>query len=217
METEMSNCFESVIFDLGGVLYGVDPPRSLRALEGLKTGLSERLPRAKPQDAGRPAYDTLTDAYQRGSLTTAEFRHGLRGLVGAEISDERLDEAWNAMLLGLFPDSLDIAATLRRHVRLALLSNTNALHLAFLSGECRGLFELFERCFFSHELGLAKPDPECFAEVCRAVAFDPRRTLFIDDCPRNVEAARGLGMRALLILPEQRRSQMQALCAEIGR
>jgi 2-haloacid dehalogenase len=48
----------------------------------------------------------------------------------------------------------------------------------------------------SGEVGMAKPDPEIFHELCRRFGLRPESTLFIDDRAANVDAARRLGFTA---------------------
>jgi 2-haloacid dehalogenase len=45
--------------------------------------------------------------------------------------------------------------------------------------------------------GVAKPDPRVFELLLDRFGLDAARTLFIDDSPKNVAAARGVGMQAL--------------------
>lgn len=59
-----------------------------------------------------------------------------------------------------------------------------------------GYGDLFDDCFYSYELGLAKPDPAYFAAVLERLALPGDRVLFVDDNAANVEAARSVGLRA---------------------
>jgi 2-haloacid dehalogenase len=45
--------------------------------------------------------------------------------------------------------------------------------------------------------GVAKPDPRVYELLLDRFGLDAARTLFIDDSPKNVAAARGVGMQAL--------------------
>jgi 2-haloacid dehalogenase len=59
----------------------------------------------------------------------------------------------------------------------------------------------FLRCFdgtvVSGFEGVAKPDPRVFELVLERFNLDPARTLFVDDSRVNVEAARGVRLRAV--------------------
>lgn len=45
--------------------------------------------------------------------------------------------------------------------------------------------------------GVAKPDPKVFELLLERFSLNPATTLFIDDSPKNVAAARGVGMQAM--------------------
>jgi len=51
----------------------------------------------------------------------------------------------------------------------------------------------FRGVLLSGEVGVAKPDPEIFDELCRRFDLRPESTIFIDDKAANVDAARALG------------------------
>lgn len=55
---------------------------------------------------------------------------------------------------------------------------------------------LLEEVVVSGDEGVIKPDPRIFEILIARAALDPARTLFIDDSPRNVEAAARLGFEA---------------------
>jgi len=54
----------------------------------------------------------------------------------------------------------------------------------------------FDGVLLSGEVGMAKPDPEIFDELCRRFGLRPESTVFIDDRAANVDAARALGFPA---------------------
>lgn len=54
---------------------------------------------------------------------------------------------------------------------------------------------LFEKCIFSAACGMTKPNREIFAHMCRVCALKPEETVFIDDNPKNIQAAEAFGIR----------------------
>ena len=60
-----------------------------------------------------------------------------------------------------------------------------------------GYDELLDGCFFSCDLGAAKPQPEFFRLVLDRLGVEPQQALFVDDNPVNVAEADALGLRAL--------------------
>lgn len=55
-----------------------------------------------------------------------------------------------------------------------------------------------ERRFVSSDHHLLKPEHEIYELFCKTYGLEPASCVFIDDNPPNVEAARRLGMRALV-------------------
>jgi putative hydrolase of the HAD superfamily len=81
--------------------------------------------------------------------------------------------------------------------RVALLSNTNAVH--WQRNNVAGVLDpLFDHAFLSFRTGLLKPDAESFGQVFNHYSRMPNEILFLDDNPLNVEAARTIGVRACL-------------------
>ena len=101
------------------------------------------------------------------------------------------------MLRDAIPETVEILADLRaRHHRLVALTNWSAETFPV----ARRRFEFldwFEDIVVSGEVKLAKPDPRIFRLALERNRLSPATTLFIDDSPRNVEAARALGVTAV--------------------
>ncbi|MBY0361159.1 MAG: HAD family phosphatase [Phreatobacter sp.] len=57
--------------------------------------------------------------------------------------------------------------------------------------------ESFSGLVLSADVGINKPDQRIYAILCERHALAPQACLFIDDSPRNVEAARAFGMDAV--------------------
>ena len=54
---------------------------------------------------------------------------------------------------------------------------------------------LFEAAYYSHEIGLRKPDPNVFRYVLDRHGLVAQETLFIDDSLQHIEGARSLGLK----------------------
>jgi len=81
-------------------------------------------------------------------------------------------------------------------LRLAMLSNTTGDEVGSW-GAC-ALNGLFDTVVFSHEAGLAKPDPEIYLLACRRLGVEPARALFVGDGMSNeLAGAAGVGMTPL--------------------
>ncbi|MCX6129696.1 MAG: HAD family phosphatase [Proteobacteria bacterium] len=186
---------DAIIFDLGGVLLNID----YRATE-----------LAMQQLLGLKAHDTyqshkqsrLFDELETGRLGIDEFYHKLREVSGRELKPSAIDQAWNAMLGELPLQRMQWIKKLGKQKRLFLLSNTNLIHkkafdeIAHRTLQGSSFDQYFERAYYSHELGLRKPDLAVFQHVLEHNQLQPDRTLFIDDVLVNVEGARRAGLHA---------------------
>ncbi|MDP2906638.1 MAG: HAD-IA family hydrolase [Nanoarchaeota archaeon] len=61
-----------------------------------------------------------------------------------------------------------------------------------------GLDNYFVRAFFSHKLGVAKPDKKFFVAAIKSIGVSPSEILFIDDKKSNINAAQDLGLQTVL-------------------
>lgn len=57
--------------------------------------------------------------------------------------------------------------------------------------------KLFDYCSYSFHEGHLKPEPEAFYVILSALRTKAEETVFIDDMPKNVEAAAKLGMTGI--------------------
>ncbi|NLE89134.1 MAG: HAD family phosphatase [Myxococcales bacterium] len=187
--------WDAVIFDLGGVLLNLDYSATTEAFQRLAG-------RELPGFYSKARQAELFDRFERGELDAAQFRDALRRALETECLDAELDAAWNALLGEVPGRNVELLLRLRETHRVYLLSNTNELHLADFAarferdhGPVHGPWSaLFHKDYYSHLIGLRKPDRAVFDHVVRAEGLDPRRTLFIDDNWHNVLGARDAGL-----------------------
>ncbi len=188
---------DAVIFDLGGVLLNLDYDRTVRALSALGANDARELySRTKQID--------LFDRFERGEVSSPDFRRELKAHLGTNAPDAALDAAWNALLLDVPDETVALLKRLKKTRRTFLLSNTNEIHLSgFLRdfaqrhGSRHGEFDaLFERAHYSHLMGMRKPEARIFEHLVGEHSLERKRTLFIDDNEHNVRAAREVGLLA---------------------
>jgi putative hydrolase of the HAD superfamily len=92
---------------------------------------------------------------------------------------------------------VEFIATLRPHYKIALLSNS-FLGVREREQERYHFQEMADLIVYSHEVGLAKPDPRIYELACNRLGLLPHETLFLDDYEPNVIAAREFGLQAIL-------------------
>ena len=197
-----SQNIETIIFDFGGVVLDIDPQITIKELQ--KLGFKEV---AKTQS--KEFIEDIIRKFERGIYTPEVFRNRLRAFLDLDITDQQLDDAWNALLYDIPAERIEILEQVKKNYKMLLLSNSNEIHYDLYVRDLQLRFgyrefdELFHKAYFSFDLHLSKPDPEVFEFVIYQHDLDPSKTLFIDDNEMNIEAASKLGLRTyLLIKPE---------------
>jgi 2-haloacid dehalogenase len=188
-ETPSAGPPTSVVFDLGGVLVDWDPRYLYRQL----------LPADEVEDfldeVDFMAWNHRADAGGRWADAVAE--HAERFPHRAELL-AAYPARFRESLRGEVPGSVELLRDLHRAgIRLFALTNWSAETFP----QARAMFaflSLFEDVVVSGEERLTKPDLAVFRLVLDRHHLDPARTAFVDDSPRNVAAAAGAGMHAVL-------------------
>ena len=181
---------KNIIFDWGGVLIHLDKTRCTEAFRKLGVEVSDELTNPYGQRAD------LMD-FEKGLMTIEEFYNTVCRIYSPELTDDQIDSAWNALLLDIPTYKLDMLLELKKHYRLFLLSNTNALH--WMEGRKRFDYqghraeEFFDQIFLSHEIHELKPSAEAFLKVAQMANIKPEETLFIDDLETSCKSAEALG------------------------
>ena len=180
----------AVIFDLGGVLIDWNPRYLYRKVFGADTTAMEHFLANictsdwnEQQDAGRPFADAVRLLSQQHPEHAAHIA--------------LYDTRWPEMLAGAIEPTVQLLSALRgRGVPLYALTNWS--HEKFPVAKQR--FEFlgwFEHILVSGEVRLKKPDRRIFELLLERIGRRAEETLFIDDSPKNVAAARQLGMQAV--------------------
>lgn len=121
---------------------------------------------------------------------------GRLGLDEAD-TDELIREMWDAYCGELDRELFDYFVSLRANCKIGILSNSG-------DGARReeqrrfGFQDVTDDIVYSHEVGLAKPDPKIYALTSDRLGVLPDEIVFLDDLETNVQAARELGWHALV-------------------
>ncbi len=188
----MERVIKNIVFDLGGVIMTLDPAEALRRFKALGLSDAERYLDSYTQSG-------IFGNLEEGKITAEDFRSKLSSLTGHELTFDECKHAWLGYRKDVPQRNLDLLKELRaKGYRLILLSNTNpfmmdwALSCEF-DGKGSSLNDYFDALYLSYRLGIMKPAPDFFRQVLDNENILPEETLFVDDGPRNVEAAGKLG------------------------
>ncbi|MHA6247438.1 HAD family hydrolase [Pontibacter sp. CAU 1760] len=191
---------KNIIFDLGGVIINIDYYKSIAELQKLCRNNCDIAYSQREQSK-------LFDMFETGASSPEQFRQELREAYAISAPDEEIDAAWNAMLLDIPQERIDLLLELGKKYRLFLLSNTNAIHLIRFneivshSFTIPSLDSLFEQSYYSHLIGKRKPDALVFEEIIVQNKLQKSETLFIDDSIQHIESASKIGLQTLHLQP----------------
>jgi putative hydrolase of the HAD superfamily len=181
----------AVVFDYGMVLSGPPDPEAHAAMLRIT-----RLPLDRFESlywANRPPLD-------EGKLTGIAFWQMFLREAEINLEPGAVEELnnWDARLWTTQnPAMLAWQQQLKKHGLLtAILSNISDNVLASVEREFDWIHR-FDVLVWSYQAHMVKPDPAIYRYTLVKLGTQPEETLFLDDKPVNVEAAREVGMRAL--------------------
>ena len=190
---------KNIIFDLGNVIIDLDIPRTWQSFQHLLGDDYE----ASLKKLG--AENDIFIQYEIGRISEEEFFETLRQATDAPVSIKSLKDAWNAMLLTIPKERLEMLEALKKNYNVMLLSNTNKTHLDFVHGYLKTVYNItdfearyFHTPYYSHLINLRKPNTDIYAYVLNDANIKPEETLFFDDMPANIETAKKLGIHGIV-------------------
>lgn len=176
----------AVIFDIGRVLIRIDVSR---AMQGLAAGRS-----LSPSELWTAIEkDPRWHDWQEGRISPRDWFLHLAKRFGGHFTFEQFTEIWNRVLDPAPIHEDAFFKRLSKRYRLALLSNTDPIHVRHMEG-AYSFFAFFPVRIYSCAVGASKPDPIIYRAALRALKIQAQEAVYIDDIAAYVEAAQRLGM-----------------------
>jgi HAD superfamily hydrolase (TIGR01509 family) len=179
----------AIIFDIGRVLVQVDVAR---AMQGLASGSS-----LSPSEFWSAIEkDPSWPDWQEGRMAPRDWYLHLTKRLGGDLTFDQFTDVWNR---ALDPTPIHEGAffeELSKRYRLALLSNTDPIHVRHLEATY-SFFSYFPTRIYSCSVGASKPNPLIYGAALRTLKVSAGEALYIDDIPAYVEAAQRLGMSGI--------------------
>ena len=178
---------KNIIFDLGGVIMNLDVPRTIKAFKEI--GINNIV-----NDTGHHYQHSFFYDFEIDLIYEDQFLESLQKLSNKTAEFTEIKEAWNAMILDIPEDRIDFLKSLKENYNLFLLSNTNSIHQLKYLNDFEDKYKysfnnLFQKVYYSHEIGIRKPDEKVFQFILEDSRLIPEETLFVDDSLENINSA----------------------------
>ena len=201
-EKKILDGIKNIVFDLGGVILNIDYNKPAEAFKELGVNDFSKL-------YSKAAQDDLFNKLETGKIPQQSFFDEIRNITKLELSNEKIEHAWNTIILDFPAERIKLLEILKNNYRTFLLSNTNIIHYHYYNDifsrqyYYQNLGDIFKQAYYSHEIGLRKPGKDIYEYVLKNSQLIPQETLFLDDSVPNIESAGELGIKTFLITEEE--------------
>ncbi|WP_018526246.1 HAD family hydrolase [Alkalispirochaeta alkalica] len=169
------------IFDMGNVLsLGVDVIPAISEITGIA-----------PQELKKFGGNDFLDL-SVGTMEAEEFWQAFNHHFGTAVERDLIADCFSPLL----DRRMEALIVTLRDRGFSVVCGTNTLESHYQHHLKQGDYRVFEKVYASHHLGLVKPDPRFFLTILEDRGWQAQDTLFVDDLPENVAAARKLGITA---------------------
>jgi putative hydrolase of the HAD superfamily len=179
---------DAIAFDWGGVFTeGTFDSSAVRNLAAL-FGVSEA-------EVGAHYYPLMSEL-ERGAFDLHAFYQQFCERSGLHAPEAHFRESFLGAVRER-PGMFELVQRIPERYRVGMLSNNVPVLCDLVRNDPR--LKRIEHFVFSNEIGVRKPDARAFGKLNEALGVSPEVTVFVDDNPDNIAAARALGYHALLL------------------
>jgi putative hydrolase of the HAD superfamily len=198
---------KAILFDFWGTLVenGVwSPTKQIKNILQINLPFSEYVVRMERAMMAQK-FDSLKDAFEN---VCREF--------GVECSSERMEQLigmWNKswMLAKPYDDVLFALQTLKKNYRLVLISNTDAFSIQRVLEKFK-MNDLFEKKYFSYEVGMIKTDKNFLKLVLDDLNLSVEECILVgDSLQSDIQPAEKMGMKAVLVDRKESRAHSPSI------
>jgi glucose-1-phosphatase len=186
-----SSKIRAIIFDIGRVIIKLD-------IQKAQLGLAKGLKLSPEEIWSAIINDPRFPDWQDGRMSARDWHLHLCQRFSIALDFDQFTQVWNSTLdpTPLLPDSF--FADLSKSYKLALLSNTDPIHVAYLEANY-SFYQYFPKPMriYSCSVGASKPDPLIFREALKACKVNANEAIYIDDIADYAQAAGSLGCTGL--------------------
>jgi epoxide hydrolase-like predicted phosphatase len=178
---------KTIIFDIGGVIV-TSYTNELLTYVSEKTGLEK-------EDILRLIEENESDL-ESGKINHVDFWKLIFKDKNLNLSDEILaklfTEPYERTVKKGYPEMIELVKKLKKNYIVGCVSNSIEPHSNY--NRERGLYDLFDPCILSNEVGIAKPDKKIFLIYLEKAGCEAEEAIFIDDAQKNCAGAADAGI-----------------------
>ena len=181
-----------IIFDLGNVILNIEYQKTINEFN--KIGIKDA-----SVFYSQSIQQEIFNLLETGKISEFDFLIEVNKLC-PKASHKQILSAWNALILDLPQKRISLINNLKSSFSIYLLSNTNVIHINEIKKKIgvkkyNSFYNLFNKVYYSHEIGLRKPNPEAFNIILNENELNLNEVLFIDDSIQHINTAKKLGIK----------------------
>jgi putative hydrolase of the HAD superfamily len=181
-----------IIFDLGNVILNIEYQKTINEFN--KIGIKDA-----SVFYSQSIQQEIFNLLETGKISEFDFLNEVNKLC-PKASYKQILLAWNALILDLPQKRISLINNLKSSFSIYLLSNTNVIHINEIKKKIgvkkyNRFYNLFNKVYYSHEIGLRKPNPEAFNIILNENELNVNEVLFIDDSIQHINTAKKLGIK----------------------
>ena len=180
---------KTIIFDWGGVLtIGKYTESILVTISKDKKIVMNKI---------YPVFEKLIIEMNSGNINFKEFVQRVEEKLSLGINENAMKEIFRNSIIPN-KEVIQVVRHLSSQYDLRMLSDNDEVTVAHLKKYHKDMLSLFSKKYFSHELGLVKPNHRIFQHVLKDAGLISSECIFIDDQEKNTAAAARLGFKTIL-------------------
>ena len=118
------------------------------------------------------------EKFERAEITSQQYCHYLMEILQIRISYNEFLEGWSAIYKGMIKEVVLAIKKIPNSNHVIALTNTNQAHVDVWAKLYPSIFDLFRKVYISNEIGLRKPDEECFLYVLEQEEVEAKDCIF---------------------------------------
>jgi len=143
--------------------------------------------------------DKLMILIDSGKISLEQFCNSINKKYKTSISEKEMKKI---LAQAIKPNNkmIKLAKQLKDRYKLILVSNNNIPTIKILKTKHKEMLDLFEKLYFSVELGMRKPSKELFEYILKDLDLNPKECLFVDDKEESIKSAKEAGIKSILFV-----------------